>query len=364
MTHLNLAPAWALLLVGTSLFGPAITATNSVAASAYPQYVVAAHWIVAGEGGWDYLTLDQDTHRLFVTHGDRIEVIDTGTGKLVGQIANTIGVHGVALAPDLKRGFSSNGRANSVTAFELGSVQPIKTVKVSGKNPDAIYYDQATRRVFTFNGKSANATVLNALTLEIEATIPLTGKPEFVASDGDGHLYVNIETGSGKMQLLDTRTLKVRATWPLPGCANPSGLAIDIAHRRVFSLCENLVMVVTDADTGQQVARVPIGADPDAAAFDAATGLIFSSNGESGTLTVVKQLDPNHYRVVANLATQVSARTMALDTHTHRIYLAAAAFAPVPQGQPEQQRPRMMPNTFSILVAEPRKELNEDTLTR
>jgi DNA-binding beta-propeller fold protein YncE len=333
-----------------------LLATIGIAHAADPQYAVASRWTAGGAGGWDYLTLDAAGKRLFVTRGDRVDVYDTATGNLSGTIAQTAGVHGVALAPDLGRGFTSNGRADSVTAFDLATLKTIAEAKVSGHNPDAILYDAGTKRVFTFNGRSSDATVLDANTLAIVGTIALAGKPEFMASDDRGHIYVNIETEAGQLQVIDPKTLKVTSTWPLPGCASPSGLAFDAAHRRLFSVCDAKVMVVTDADTGRQIAKLPIGEGPDAAAFDPALGLVFSSNGESGTLTVIHEDDPDHYRVVSHLPTQETARTMALDRATHQVYLAAATPGPVPPPSTSGERPRrpMQPESFVVLIAAPR----------
>jgi DNA-binding beta-propeller fold protein YncE len=320
------------------------------------QFAIATQWKLGGAGGWDYLTLDAGGKRLFVTRGDRVDVVDTASGKMLGSIANTVGVHGVALAPALGRGFASNGRGEGVTVFEIDSLKPVSEVKLSGKNPDAIYYDAPTQHVFTFNARTSDASVIDGRTLAVLATIPLAGKPEFMAGDGHGQLFVNIETEAGQLQVIDTATLKVSATWSLPGCSSPSGLALDAAHRRLFSVCDARVMAVTDADSGRQVAKITIGDGPDAAAFDPALGLAYSSNGESGTLTVVHEDDPNHFRVVATLPTQATARTMALDPTTHRIYLAAADVAPAPPAPEGQARPRrsMVPESFVIVVAAPR----------
>jgi len=333
-----------------------LLATIGIAHAADPQYAVASRWTTGGAGGWDYLRLDAAGKRLFVTRGDRVDVYDTATGKLIGTIAQTAGVHGVALAPDLGRGFTSNGRADSVTAFDLATLKTIAEGEVSGHNPDAILYDAGTQRVFTFNGRSSDATVLDANTLAIVGTIALAGKPEFVASDDRGHIYVNIQTKAGQLQVIDPKTLKVTSTWPLPGCASPSGLAFDAAHRRLFSVCDARVMVVTDADTGRQIAKLPIGEGPDAAAFDPALGLVFSSNGASGTLTVIHEDDPDHYRVVSNLPTQETARTMALDRATHQVYLVAATPGPIPPPSASGERARrpMQPESFVVLIAAPR----------
>src|ERR1700736_6067780 len=274
---------------------------------------VLQRWKVGGVGSWDYLTLDTAGRRLFHTRADHFYVVNTDSGKIIGTIPNTQGVHGIALAEDLNRGYTSNGKADSVTVFDLASLKVIKEAPLPGHNPDAILYEPTGKHVFTFNGKSKDVTVLDATSLAVVATLPVPGKPEFAADDGAGHIFVNIESEPGQMVVIDTRSLTIKATWTLPGCASPTGLTIDRGHRRLFSVCDDKVMAVTDADTGKQVAKVMIGDGPDAAAFDAKRGLVFSSNSD-GTLSVVKQESPDRYTVVQSVATQKGARTMAADS--------------------------------------------------
>jgi YVTN family beta-propeller protein len=321
-----------------------------------PVYTVSKSFPLAGNGGWDYLALEASGARLFVSRADHVDVVETVSGKLAGAIANTAGIHGIAFAPALKRGFTSNGRSNSVTVFELDTLRVIQEVPVSGKKPDAILYEPRNNHVITANGASSDLSVLDAATLQEVATIALPGPPEFMTTDAAGMVYVNIETSSGKLVEVDAKSLAVKATWALPDCSNPSGLALDAAHHRLFSVCENQVMAVTDSVSGKQIAKVVIGRGPDAAAYDADLGLVFSSNGLDGTLTVVHQETPDEYRVVATVTTQVSARTMALDPATHRIYLAAAKLGPAPPATEEQPHPRpaIAPNSFNILVAQPK----------
>jgi YVTN family beta-propeller protein len=321
-----------------------------------PVYTVSRSFPLAGNGGWDYLALEASGARLFVSRADHVDVVETVSGKLVGTIANTAGVHGIAFAPALKRGFTSNGRSNSVSVFELDTLRVIQEVPVSGKKPDAILYEPRNNHIITANGESADLSVLDAGTLQVVATIALPGPPEFMATDAAGMVYVNIETTSGKLVEVDAKSLTVKAAWPLPDCANPTGLALDAAHHRLFSVCENQVMAVTDSVSGKQVAKVVIGRGPDAAAFDADLGLVFSSNGLDGTLTVIHQETPDEYRVVAAVTTQVSARTMTLDPATHKIFLAAAKLGPAPPATEEQPHPRppVIANSFNILVAQPK----------
>jgi DNA-binding beta-propeller fold protein YncE len=321
-----------------------------------PIYAVSGTWQLGGAGGWDYLALEASGARLFVSRGDRVDVVETVSGKVTGTIQNTAGVHGIAFAPSLKRGFISDGRSDSISVFELDSLKPVQEVPVSGKKPDAILYEPRQNHLITANGASANLSVLDASTLQALATVQLPGPPEFMATDGAGSVFVNIETDPGKLVVLDSKSLTVKSTWPLAGCSNPTGLALDIAHHRLFSVCANQVMAVTDSASGKQVARVVIGSGPDAAVFDPDLGMVFSSNGMDGTLTVIHQETPDEYRVVATLTTQVSARTMVLDPATHKIYLAAAKLGDTPPASEQQPHPRpnIVPNSFSILTVQPK----------
>ena len=320
------------------------------------DYGVSRIWPLGGIGGWDYLALEPSGARLFVSRGDRVDVVETSSGRRAGTVANTSGIHGIAFAPELKRGYTSNGRANTVSAFELDTLQVIQESPVDGKKPDAILYEPRLQHVFTANGASNDINVLDPMTLKVIADIPLPGPPEYMATDAAGTVFVNIETEAGKLVAIDARSLKIKATWSLPGCANPTGLAIDAANHRLFSVCEGEVMTVTDAVSGKQVARVAIGDGPDGAAYDRDLGFVFSSNGADGTLTVIHQETPDQYRVVATIQTQRSARTMALDPATHTIYLAAARLGDPPPPTPDQPHPRpsIVPDSFVILVAEPK----------
>jgi len=303
---------------------------------------------VSGEGGWDYLTLDSDTRRLYISHSTHVSVMDADTYAIVGDIPDTQGVHGIALAPELGRGFTSNGRANTVTIFDLKTLKTLGTA-TTGDGPDAIVYDSTSRRVFTLNGRAGTATAVDAAmggTRGIPGlTIDLGGKPEFAVADGEGHIYNNLEDKSIVLQI-DSRSRVILNRWPLAPCESPSGMAIDTQHRRLFVGCHNQLMAIMDADSGKVVATVPIGEGVDANSFDPATQLAFASNGD-GTLTVVHEDSPDKYSVVENVTTKRSARTMALDLKTHNIFLAAADFDPPAPGQ---QRPSMKPGTFVILV--------------
>lgn len=305
---------------------------------------------VGGEGGWDYLSFDSATRRLFISRATKVIVLDVDTGKSVGEIPNTEGVHGIALAPEFGRGFTSNGRAGTVTIFDLKTLATIGTVQ-AGTNPDAIVYDPASKRVFAMNGRSSNSTAMDAATGKVAGTIALEGKPEFAVADGAGHVYVNIEDKS-ELWEIDSLKLTVTAKWPLAPCEEPSGLAMDIAHRRLFSGCDNKMMAVVNADTGKVVATPAIGEGVDANAFDPEFNVAFSSNGGSGTLTVVHEDSPDKYTMVEDVATQRGARTMALDPKAHEIFLATAEFGPRPPATAENPhpRPQIVPNSFVILV--------------
>lgn len=324
-----------------------------LAAYAFAQssggYHVMNKFAVGGEGGWDYLTTDEPSHRLYVTRGTRVMVIDTETGKVVGEIPNTEGVHGVAVAPELNRGFASCGRSGTVKVFDLKTFQSIADVK-AGRNPDAIIYDPKTKRVFAFNGGSQDATAIDAKTNAVVGTIALGGKPEFAVSDDAGKVFVNIEDKS-EIVAFDANKLTVLKRFSIAPGEEPSGLAIDRKHHRLFAGCSNKLMVVADAESGKVVATLPIGSGVDAVAFDDERRLAFSSNGE-GTLTVIHEDAPAKFSVVENVPTQRSARTMALDERTHRVYLAAAEFGVAPRATPQNPRPRppVAPNSFTILV--------------
>ena len=299
---------------------------------------------VGGEGFWDYLTVDSEARRLYISHGTHVQVMDIDTYAIVGDIPDTQGVHGIALAPELGRGFTSNGRANTVTIFDLKTLKAIGTVN-AGTNPDAIVYDGVTKRVFTLNGRSQNATAINAADGTVAGTLELGGKPEFAAADGKGSIYVNIEDKSELVQF-DAQKLTVLNRWPMAPCEEPSGLAMDLKNRRLFAGCHNKMMAVVDADTGKVIATPAIGEGVDANRFDPGTNYAFASNGE-GTLTVVHEDSPDKFTVVENVPTKRSARTMALDLKTHNIFLAAADLEPPPPGE---RRPRMKPGSFVILV--------------
>lgn len=302
---------------------------------------------IGGNGRWDYCVVDSAARRLYVAHGTHVVVLDADSGAVVGDIPNTPRVHGIALATDLGRGFISAGKANTIIIFDLKTLKPIATVKSGGINPDAIYYDAGSKRVFAFNGRSANAIAVNAADGKVAGMIAVGGKPEFAAGDNQGHVFVNIEDKAELLEI-DAHKLSVVHRWRLAGCKEPSGLAFDQKNRRLFSVCGNKKMMVTNADTGAVVATPAIGEDPDAAGFDPDTQLVFSSNGESGDLTVIHEDSADKYTVLENVPTKKYARTMAIDFKTHNIFLPIAEFEPVtPKGEEE---PPMKPDSFGVLL--------------
>lgn len=305
---------------------------------------------IPGEGGWDYLAVDAAARRLYVSHSTRVVVVDVDAGKIVGEIPDLQGVHGVAWASELSRGFISNGKSSTVTIFDLKSLQKLGEVKTTGENPDAILYDPKSARVFAFNHGGGNATVIAAATGKVVGTIELGGSPEFATSDLAGRIFVNIEDKS-EVLAIDSGSLKVLARWPLAPCEEPSGMAIDRAGHRLLVGCSNKLAAVVDFDTGKLVSSLPIGEGVDANGFDPGTRTGFSSNG-SGTLTVIGEDSPDRFRVLEEVATRRGARTMALDETTHRIFLATSQFGPPPEPTADHPRPRppMVPGTFVVLV--------------
>jgi len=330
---------WRVAVVGVLLSGTASA----------QEYKVAKTVKLGGEGGWDYLFVDDAARRVYVSRGMHVMVLDAESLAVVGDIPDTAGVHGIAIATDLGKGFTSNGRTNTLTVFDPKTLKATGEVK-TGTNPDAILYDSFTRRVFAFNGRSGDVTVVDAKSNAVLSTIPVGGKLEFGQSDGKGRVFVNVEDKS-EIVALDAKEMKVLAHWPIAPCEEPTGLAFDAEHRRLFSVCGNKLMAVVNADTGKLVTTLPIGAGSDGAAFDPSTHNAFSSNGE-GTLTIVHESAPDKFEVVQTVKTQRSARTITLDSKTHSLLLPAAEFGPPPSPTAEQPRPRpvAVSGSFSLLV--------------
>jgi YVTN family beta-propeller protein len=333
---------WLSAFLGLLIAGAALAATG-------PGYKVVNTYNVGGDGGWDYLTADAAARRLYISRATHVIVLDLDSGKSVGDIPDTPGVHGIALAPQIGKGFISNGREGTVTIFDIKTLAASRKVKV-GDNPDAILYDPATHQVFTFNGRSQDATVINAVTEKVVDTIKLDGKPEFAASDARGTVYVNIEDKS-ELVAISSGKREIKATWRLAPCEEPTGLSIDRKNRRLFVGCGNKMMAVVNADTGKVLATPAIGEGVDATTFDDETGLAFASCGE-GVLTVVREESPEKFSVVGNVPTQPGARTLALDSKTHNVFVVTAKFGPPPAATADNPHPRrtILPDTFAVLV--------------
>ncbi len=322
---------------------------GTISYAADTGYHVLKELHLGGEGGWDYLTVDSAARRLYISRSTHVMVVDMDTDKVAGDIADTPGVHGIAIAPELNRGFTSNGKANTATIFDLKTLEVLGQVK-TGENPDAILYDPASKRVFTFNGRSHDTTVFAADSGKVVGSIPLGGKPEFAAADGKGKVYVNIEDTNEVVEI-ESGKLLLTKRYSLKPCEEPTGMGLDAERHRVYSGCHNKVMTVLDTETGKVIAAVPIGEGVDGNGYDPKTGLAFSSNGD-GTLTVVRESSPGKFEVAETVATQRGSRTMVIDPKTHNIYLAAAQFSPQPASAAGGARPRptMIKESFAVLV--------------
>jgi YVTN family beta-propeller protein len=333
-----------LVFAGATIF----VSLASTLANAQKPFAIQSKWTVGGEGGWDYLAVDPKTPRLYVTHGTRVEVLDTGTGKVVGSISGLKGTHGVAFDSDGKFGYITDGGANEVVVFDRSSLEKVASIP-AGTNPDGVAFEPRTKTIWAFNGRSKNVTVIDTNKRIVVATIPLPGKPEFPTADGSGNVFVNIED-KNEIVRLDATTNTPTATWPLTGCDSPSGMAIDVTGHRLFSVCDGKKMAITDSRSGKSLGTPAIGDGPDAAGFDATHKLAFSSNGE-GTLTIV-DASKDTYPVLQTLSTQKGARTMAFDSNNGRVYLVTAEFGPRPAATPENPRPRpaVLPGSFTVLV--------------
>jgi hypothetical protein len=340
--------------LSTFLWALALLFVCVVAPGAFPapqagSYHVIRRIPVGGDGGWDYLRVDSDTHRIYISRGTHMMVVDENSGKVIGDLPDTKGIHGIALAPELGKGFTSNGGDGSVTVFDLKTIKPLSTIKVTGENPDSIIYDPQSKRVFTFNGRSSNATAIDAVSGKVLGTVILNGKPEEPALDGRGNMFVNLEDKSSILEF-DVKTLAVKGTWPLAPCEGPSALAYDSAHHRLFAACDKILAVV-DADSGKVVASPPIGGDPDGDGFDPGTGMAFASCRE-GLVSVLHQDAPDKYSAVGNITTQFGTRTMTLDPKTHHVFTVTADFKAAPPATPDNPRPRPQPIDGSFVILE------------
>ena len=325
-----------------------LCAIAAIPAVAQKSFKLADRVKLGGEGGWDYLTYDPEGSRVFVTRGNHVMVVDAKTLKPTGDITDLSGTHGVALAPTLGRGYITSGGDDMLVVFDLKTLKVLDKIKV-GKRPDAVLYDASSKRVYTFNAQSQDSTVVDAAAGKVIGSVPLGGKPETGVADGKGNVYVNIEDRS-EIVRIDTAKLTVAEHYPMAGCDEPSALAMDVAHRRLFAGCASKIMAVVDPDAGKLVTTVDIGGGVDAGAFNPKTQQIFMSCGE-GVLTVIHQDSPDKYSVVQNVPTVRGARTMALDAASNTVYSATAQFDPTPP--PPGQRRKMIPDTFELLVIRP-----------
>ena len=329
----------------------AVAVAQRLAAQASGTYSITHTYSVGGAGSWDYVVPDPGHHRVFIGRQDRVMVVDETNGKLIGEVTGIHGAHGTAIAEGAGHGFATSGNDSSVVMFDLATFKHLATIHAA-EDADAIIYDAASNRVFTFNGDAHSSTVIDPVAGKLITNIDLGGKPEYGASAGDGKVYANL-TDQGEVVEIDAKTLKVTKRWPTAPCKNPVSMAIDVQHHRLFSGCRSGVMAISDYMAGKVVATVPIGTGVDGAGFDPATGDAFASNAD-GTLTVIHQDTPDTYRVVQTLKTMQASRNMGLDPTTHAIYLAGASFEPQPQGEPAKgrQRPTMLPNSFVVMVVE------------
>jgi YVTN family beta-propeller protein len=307
-----------------------------------------------GEGGWDYLTADDATGMLYVSHGKMVNVVDMKTNQNVATITDVNGVHGIAIAPEFNKGYISNGPDSNVTVFNTKNFSFLKKISVSGKNPDAILYEPYTKTIITWNGRTSNATVIDVATDKVIQTIPLAGKPEAAVSDGKGKVFVNIEDKS-EISMINVKNWMVEQTWSISPGEGPSGLGLDVENHRLFSATDKL-MVILDSETGKVITTLPTGGRVDGAGFDPGLKRAYSSCGE-GLLTVIQEENPNSFKVLANVETQTGARTISVSAKSHRIYLPTAEFGPTPEKTADNPRPRpkVKPGSFVVLVVEPVK---------
>lgn len=347
----SIALSAALIVAGVA------TATGGAAAQIGSGYKLAGKVVVGGDGFWDYLEVDSNSHHVFVSRGTHVMVLDAD-GKVIGDIPNTPGIHGIALASEFNKGFTSNGSSATVTIFDMKTFQTLGTAQTD-RGPDAIIYDPASKRVFTMNGAARSATAIDAASGAVAGSISLGGRPEFAAADGRGHVFANLEDKSEIIEI-DSKALNVVNAWPLAPCASPSGLAIDAAHERLVVGCHNHLMAFIDGTNGNIVGTVPIGSGVDANRFDPATGLAFASCGD-GTITVAHEDSPDKFSVVDTIQTQSGARTMAIDYSSHAVYTVTAEFemsspeatSSATGGQnapPSRPRLQIVPGSFNLLI--------------
>jgi hypothetical protein len=342
--HRAISGASLVAVFGIALAGHSLAAPQAAGGSGYH---LVKKVVLGGEGDWDYLEVDPATHHLLIPRGEYVMVVDPDQGKVIGNIPKTPFVHGIAVAPDFSRGYTTNGNVAEVTIFDTNTLKTIGVTKTS-KEPDAILYDPSSKRVFSM-GRGGASTAIDAATGNAVGTVPLGSVPEFAVADGKGHVFVDLEEKNDLLEF-NSHTLKVEHEWPLAPCTSPSGLAIDAEHERLVVGCHNKIMAFVDGTNGKVVGTVPIGAGVDANRFDPETGLAFASCGD-GTLTVAHEDSPDKFTLVDTIKTQAGARTMALDYATHTVYLVTAEVGPAPPGSEGRgRRPGALPNTFTLLI--------------
>jgi DNA-binding beta-propeller fold protein YncE len=314
-----------------------------------PGFRLTKRYAVPGDGGFDYIVFDGSSNRLYVSHGTQVDVLDAASGKVLGKVEDTPGVHGIAIVPTLHRGFTTNGRNATVSVFDTDTFKTLKTISVP-EDPDFVFYDSQDKRVMVCHGDAAAITAIDPAKGEVIGKIDLGGGAEAAALDGKGTGYVNLEE-AGMVASFDPLALTVKQKWPITGCERPTGMAIDVSTSRLFIGCRSKVLAVMDADSGKVITTLPIGERVDAVTFDADNKLIFASNGD-GTVSVIRQRSPNEYESVGDIQTQRSAKTMAFDPKTKRLFLSAAEMESVPSENGQRARERRKPGTFVVLVVE------------
>jgi DNA-binding beta-propeller fold protein YncE len=319
--------------------------SNTLSYSQTSGYKVLEKVSVAGDGKWDFLTFDETSRNLYISHGSKMQVLNIDTKKIVGVVENTLGIHGITIVPELNKGYTSNGKDSTVTVFDLKSYKVIKRIKLQAQSPDHIIYDTFSKKVFVFNNKSSNASVIDPVKDMVVHTIELKGKPELSVSDNNGTIYVNIED-KNEIAVIDSKTFLVKARWTLAPGTEPTGLAIDIKGKRLFAGCSNKLLIVLNLETGKVITTLPIGEGVDGVVFNSTEKLIFTSNGDSGTITIIKQESQDTYSVLENASTAKGAKTLALDQKKNTIYVSSAEFTAPTDGS----KPTIVPNTFGIIV--------------
>jgi DNA-binding beta-propeller fold protein YncE len=313
------------------------------------EYKIINKISVPVNGKWDFVTFDNSSRRLYISHGSVMQVIDVDKEKLLGEVTNTLGIHGIALATEMNKGYTSNGKDSTVTVFDLKTFVTIKTIKLQASNPDHIIYDNYSKKIFVFNNKSKNASIVDPATDLVVKTLSLGGNPELAVSDNQGLIFVNLED-KAEVAVIDSKNLLVKNKWSLSPGEEPTGLSLDLKNNRLFAGCSNKLMIVMDSKTGKVIAKLTIGDYVDGTAYDPEKKLLFSSNGE-GTITVIRQDGPDKYSVLQNIVTKKGAKTLALDEEKHRLYLPCSDYnPPIEKTGSETPKPTITPNTFGILV--------------